>query len=403
MHSKYPLTKRTKLLRDVSTVLLTAQLVVASYAYADDEFTPRLGITTLSDSNLFNAPEDQTDTSVLIVAPGFNYGLNGRKATVALDYELIAGRHGQSEDDDYNDHVLDLLTGLQLNRRNHLAFNAGYTVGHDEREFSDGDFSRSQEPDLYHTTSTGIKYTLGRKKSKGRIELGLEFKSKDYKKDEVAKENRSKDTLLFSPEFFWRATPRSNGFVGIEYEIFDYKNDPKQAANTLDTQDSERIQAYGGYLWDITRKTSGELRLGYTSRNFDDVDRADFSGLSWQGSAYWTYSAGTSFELGSVREDAESEGFDASYIKRIAATAQWKQLWSETLNSQVKISYSSDDYVDGPISREDKTTLLGLEVGYEFNRFSTLALGLTGIDSHSSVDEYSYKRQQAFMSINLTP
>jgi hypothetical protein len=173
------------------------------------------------------------------------------------------------------------------------------------------------------------------------------------------------------------------------YDIVDPTGDRDSKTNTTQV----------GVEWQASAATEGSIKVGYQNKSFDNQDRDDFSGLSWDANVTWkplTYSA-FDFSTGRTSRDPNGVG---DYIRGTSYGVKWHHEWSELFTSSFGFQQVNDDYTG--IDREDKSKVYQFGVNYYVTRWLTLNTGVDVFDVESTDSQYSYDRNVYFIKAEMT-
>jgi len=357
--------------------------------------SPGLALNVQQDDNLFEASDNELDVLLTEVVPSVGMQFKGVLTDLELEYQLFDGSYDDSPLDDYTDHRLQGSLGYQLTRRSRLDLNGHYFREHEQRSATRFDFIPDSEPDEYDESNLQLTYTLGRKKSKGRLEAHVGAFDQEYTNNRTQTLDDDRKSLFYGLTFFLRVNPRSNLFVEYLHSEIDYINDPVAVEGSFDSLDSDRDRIFGGYSWQISGKTQGAIKLGYGQRVFSDSDREDFSGLSWQIKASWQATKRSVLRLETSQEDKESgQGTSGGFIDEQLYGIEWERRWGNKLTSKVFAEYVIEDYIDFIQDRKDRLSLVGFRMDYRLIKWLNLGLSIDYSENDSSIEGFDYTRNR---------
>lgn len=357
---------------------------------------PSLTVRWGYDDNITQAPGTAAQPKVASGTWNFTPGLTGdieyKGDRYSLDYQGNITQYSDSTQDNMANHALFVRGNNTLTTRNAIRWEAGLQDAYDPRGSTEWEQSSgldSSEPSHHRTYRYGGTYSYGAPGAKGRIELEAFQTDKTYLNNRAVTTTADVGSTDLAGRFFWRVMPKTSAVLEVRQTASDYT-----ASNAL--LDSRGTQLMVGVNWSATAATSGSLRVGQTTRNFDDPLRASFRGLGWQASVNWkpwTYSV---FDFSTARDVSDTANDQAavvgSYIVSTSYAVSWHHDWLSYLHSQVKWSYQEMDY-EG-IDRSDQNQSLMLGAYYDFRRWMNLGFEVTQSTRRSSMENMDYDRWQ---------
>lgn len=192
-------------------------------------------------------------------------------------------------------------------------------------------------------------------------------------------------------------TPANNSVGGqVKYSEGDFPNREFVAGSFVDNQYRETETSLV-MRWMVTGKSTLDARLGYTSREHDQVPQRDFDGVTGRLGYDWMPGAKTRLSFAAWREIRSYEDISASYI--LSKGASFGPSWAPTekivLQGRLvheKRLFEGDPGIvlaTGP-QREDTFNGLRLSAGYSPRRNVELAVGLDRGDRNSNVTGRDY-------------
>ncbi len=347
-------------------------------------------------------------SSLLHFAPGvaFESDRNGNQYRVA--YQLESGTYIDSRDDDYLDHNFATNNFIRFNERNGLSFNYAYLLDHEQRGtgvFAGDEFSTVvTEPVEFQINNLSSTYVYGSEGAKGRLEPSLRFTDKRYQNfrdiggadDDLSTRFKDYQELAGGVAFYYQAFGNAGLLFEIDAADKTYRlNDPA----TKRSQDSLSLYYLVGATWNISGKTDGKLRLGLQDKSYDDDQKEDFSGFSWDLELNWTpveYSKLSA--TASQRADDPDQG--SNFVEKTALGIDWKHQWLTSVYTTVDFAYQMDDYSDS--DRSDDLLITKLAVGYQLRDYLDFVASWQHQNNDSTVDSRSYSQNLYSAGLQLT-
>ena len=354
---------------------------------------PVLGFEQRYDDNLFSQDSNTTETWVTEIKPSFEANLETGDALYALGYSLSAAFHENSSDDDYVDNYLYGSADWELNQSHALGVSGSMFKTHEARGtgFSQDNPFVSDSPDRYLENTVALNYALGAESSKGRLNSKLEYYDKRYTNHRDITSSRDRSTFTLEETFLWRVGGKTDALIEFQYDKVDYDNDPANVSGIADTLDNDRIKLLTGVTWQATGKTEGQIKVGYVDKTFDDSDRDDFDGLSWDLSVSWSPKSYSTFTLSSGRRQDESSG-TGDFIDGQDFGLSWDHEWNDRFNTELETNFSVEDYKGDPAGQEDDLFDAGLKANYQMRRWLEIGISYLYEERDSNQEDQDYSR-----------
>jgi hypothetical protein len=352
---------------------------------------PGADISIGYNDNLLYSPSNEISTPVVVIAPYIT--LEGRSGPHRFDirYRGETGLHSNSSNDNYNDNAVQANAKLIFSSRSDLTARLDYRHGHDARGSTDRVLS--QDPDRYRQAGAFALYGYGAQGAKGRIELDGEYFERRYTNNRSITAASDRNDAILGGTFFWRVAPKTRLLFQGRYIDHDY-------VEPGSIQDSSDRYLYLGATWDVTAKTTGFAKYGYSKKVFKSSLLADQSGSSWDLGVRWSPRTYSVFDFITYRRFEESTGVgDAIVQSRLGA--RWTHAWNTRLSHSVAYDLTNNNY-KGNTTRDDDTNALGLRVDYRFRRWLKFGAEYNFTDRDSNDPQYRYRRNVLMFSIGAT-
>jgi hypothetical protein len=356
------------------------------------ELIPTLSVDELHDDNITMANGETPTTKeisswVTVVAPELQLGIKNDKSEYNLGYKLVAGRYASSRDDDYVDHFLNADAAWQLSSRNKIAVRGNYDRAHEDRgSDTSGDIVPNrnlQTPDEYRLSIVGGTYTFGADTTPGRLVLDVEDYNKKYTNHRDTTAERDRNDKKATGTFYWSVSSATKLLLEGEYTDINYDKSRPDDVRRGD-YDGSLARGFVGVEWDISGKTTGTVKVGYQEKEFDSINRKDYSGTSWDAAMTWSPKTYSTFTLSSGNKPQESSGI-GDFIDAENITVGWQHGWSDNINTSVYLMALNEDYVNSFNDRNDDSINAGVSVDYTIKRWVSVSLAYDYSDKDSSV------------------
>ncbi|ABI71235.1 outer membrane beta-barrel protein [Shewanella frigidimarina] len=393
----------------IATVV--AAIVIANPVFAADEkagvirtesgvdFTPGLNSGLKYDDNITsaNAASEKFDSWAITVTPALQAQLIDGQTVFTVDAGLEYGDYFSSSDDNYLDALLKAKAEVDVNQSRRFGFDAAYIVGHEDRGsgiFEGTSGADQNEPNAYDILSVGGYYEYGAKTTPARIRANAEYLTKEYSNFESITQFRNYDDTKVGATFYYDTQASTSILLDFQsvdtvYDLVDPTGDRDNKTNT----------ALLGVEWVATSVTEGSIKVGYQQKSFDNNDRDDFNGLSWDAKVTWkplTYSA-FDFSTGRASRDPNGVG---DFIRGTSYSVKWHHEWSELFTSSLGFKQVNDDYTG--LDREDKSKVYQVGINYYVTRWLTLNTGVDIFEIDSTDSQFTYDRNVYFIKAEMT-
>lgn len=254
------------------------------------------------DENIFRTAEPNP-TNIFSLRPKIEYVNNKAKYNVIASYNGIYNKYNNFENLNFEDHLVRLKTSFGFTKKSGLSINAFYHDFVEAPGTNNSITSILDELNAVNRKTFKASSYYGTTASKGQVTLGFGYHQYRYTNNN--QQFRDFDEIEFAPTFFYRLSSKVRSLFQIRLYDYDYK----QPIRGLDGSNKQTI-FYTGIEWQATAKTSGVIKLGHLTRNFNDPEARDVSGLSFEIEGKWRPNTYTEFTLISERETLESSEID---------------------------------------------------------------------------------------------
>ena len=352
------------------------------------------------DSNIFESAKNQVDSIVSTVSPELSALLPYSNGALQFDAQANQSTYSASSADNFTDRLIYSRGSFDVNSRNHIAFNGEICRCHDARgtvltEGFDPESTTVDTPDAYIDKTAYLNYEFGARSAPGRIRFSADYL--DHRYDNHLDRTRYFDRTEFGygTTFLLQFFPGTAlAFEGRERHI-EYE-DIQPGSSSLDSRESSLLI---GADWEATRATSGSLRIGRDSKNFDAADRGDGTGLVWELGTTWRPRTYSSVVLTVKRAPSESNGF-GDFIDTKAYSVKWSQAWWRRIGTDLTLSYLDQTYHS--FARDEQTKELTFGIRYEMRRWLTLRFDSSWRDRASNLDALQFERSRYWLTAEIS-
>ena len=350
------------------------------------DITPLLTTGLKHDDNVASTSTNEVDSWIMTVQPSIKAVLDDGVSKTELTAAVANGTYFDSSDDNFTDTLLGALFDTQLSEQGKFNAKADLVWGHEDRGtgITEGSGGGQDEPTRLNSQTVSGYYEYGAKAAPARVRVGAKYFNKEYMNQREVTQFRDYDSLLGGLNFYYDSQAGVSAVLETSVEDTSY-----DFVDPTAPRDSKDTNVKAGAEWQISALTSGEAKIGYQKKNFDDSAREDFSGVAWTVNANWSPLSYSVFNVGTGRKAKDPlQGGD--YIKETTYVVGWNHNWSETVQTNLSYNRMEEDYVG--LVRKDENDSYTASVKYAFRRFVDVSLFTTVTDKTSSVAGIEFDR-----------
>ena len=351
---------------------------------------PSLAVSAVRDDNILRVEDAASSDTILVAEPAVDWKSLFGKHSLEIHFDGILARYHANAGENYSDGTLSGQLSLDLSPRVTVDLGGGAQRSHDYPGESGTRPRTTTGPDRWRENTFSGNLTYGRRSNPGQVGITVQSASRTYTNNGQEGRDRNADTV--EARFAWNLTQKTALYLSAEQTAIDYVN---PAPVTLDSTD-RRLSV--GTSWDITGITSGDARIGSTSKNLKDPALKDFQGFYLSAQATWEPVAVDRLRLTALRETRESDQFTASYYLADQLTGIWEHQLTALVAANILIRTERDDYSDGRLD-----TLRKLALGLDFDVTERMTIDATYQMSqrNSNVAGLSYDDRFILLSLAL--
>ena len=392
----------------IKSSIIATGLLVSLFSFAQTpasidvggfDLYPSLNATLGHDDNLLRSDDSEVESWMSVLSPELilvnSYGLN----EFQIGYRLERGDYYSSQADDYTNHLFNASANLEFDVRNRLEVLAIYMDDHDERgtNFTIGRGDSIETPDQFKQSRVEATYSYGAPSATGRLDLMAGYSSVDYDINTDLYRTRDRKTNTLAGTFFYNIMPATDLTLDVIYNDIDYDF----AIDPTAPLDSEEVRTLVGVEWDTTAKTSGYVKIGHRQKEFDDGDRADFSGLDWLIGVTWNPRTYSTLDFTTFTTTNETNG-EGDFIDRQTYQLTWDHKWQDRVSTSFEAIYSEDEYTGANSTRVDDNTTISFFVNYTARRYLMFNAGYTFDQRNSNQNVIDFNRNVVSVGLTVT-
>lgn len=381
--------------------LLAAATMSASAAYAVEPqgielgsgvtLLPSVGLKITDNDNIYLQDSDnEVSSTITRLTPAL--GVKADLGSTIVDAQIKGeiGQYTKDDNDDYTDASYRVGVNSALNGRNSIKASAKLNQGHDARgsgTLEGSDALNTAKPDQYDETTFALSYVYGAESSMLNATVGVEQYGKEYKNNEDVTADREHDKTKVTARLDVKVSSATKAIVELRNTDISYDNDSAISA------DGSVLTGLLGASWDITGKTTGEVKLGMTDRDFDDSAKDADSRFSWEAKVTYSPLSYSVVTLTTAQSASETTSATAgTYIATELTSVNWKHEFSPFVALNVDVSLTNSEYVDAADDREDETVKYGISGVFSPSKNVDVSVGYKTTDRDSTVDGLDYSQ-----------
>ena len=219
----------------------------------------------------------------------------------------------------------------------------------------------------------------------------------DY--DESVNEYRNRMDNSGSVYVFYQFKPKTSAFVQYDYADISYDEDS--------TRDSQQHGYFAGVDWDVTAKTRGRAKIGYTEKRFEESGLDDESGFAMEVQAQHTFTPKRAINVSVSRNYKESANATSYAAMSSGVNAALLQRFTAKWSGTASLSFTRDEYegeytLDGKTDeREDDTFRAGASLIFEPRDWLTFDLGYYFSTRDSNFSVFDFDNNTVYISVEL--
>ncbi|MAK90456.1 MAG: hypothetical protein CMI13_04360 [Oleibacter sp.] len=358
---------------------------------------PTAQLSVENDDNIYKQSSDTTSSTITRFKPAVmlaaDLGATQLQANIAADM----GQYSEDDDDNYSDLRTSVVGQSELNARNEITYGATYNQDHDDRGSGTVEGSAAttvSEPDEYDETTFELAYTYGADTALFNIGVYGQSYNKEYQNNRFITSDRDHDKTMLGARLGVRVSNATRAIAEVRNSDISYDNDSAIAA------DGSVTSYLVGASWDITGKTTGEVKVGLSDRKFDDSDKNSRDTFTWEASVTYSPVSYSVFTLTTMQTANETTGV-GDYIDSDYTALNWKHEFSAFISLVADLSLANDEYVDDPAGRDDTTIGYGVKGVYTFTKNAAVSLGYDGSNRDSDVSDFDYDKNVVSLALNV--
>lgn len=347
--------------------------------------------------NFYNQPSDEASTLGTLVNPEIGFLEESAKLQVM---GKLHGEYGvfdlPGSEDDYLDGGARFRLVSQGTASNQVRIGATFDHGHDAFGVNRTEDASARDEDLdrWNQIDGSVHYKYGSAGARLNVELGLRGLDKHYITNRTATEVLNYTARTGEYTLYYNYSPKTAALVDFSRTNFSFD----RPFGAVDERAGDLYRVRGGVRWQATGKTSGDVRVGWRERTFDNGSD-DIEGADWEATLDWSPVPRTHFAFTTARSEQQSYSDGTRVIDIASYTMNWKYNLTARSRTTVVLERLNVDF-DGA-SRDDNITTGAVGLEHLLRRNLTIVGNLGTISRSSTVYYRDYDRLSAFVGVRL--
>jgi hypothetical protein len=300
---------------------------------------------------------------------------------------LNSRRYNESAADNSDDSRVEIAGDNYFDARARAGWSAGLVNSTDVRGSNNRPLTA--EAARWHSTNLNGRFIYGAPEAPGRVEFDLGNQDKVYDNERAITAVGDVATTSYAGRVFYRLGTRS-------LALAEFRN-AKASYNSSASDSNTERRYYLGLTWEATAATTGIVKIGQMTKDFDLAGRQDFSGASWEANVRWlplTYSA---VDLLASRSTFDATGF-GSYNLVTNTSVTWSHKWNQSLGSRLNLGWMNTEF--GGTTRQDSAFNFGFAVNYELYRWLKIGVDFARTNNTSTTAGYEFNRNMTMLTLD---
>ena len=348
--------------------------------------------------NFYYQPANTEAGYGLLVRPEAVFTRQTRQVDLAL---FGRGEYGMFDAPGSEDDYLDGITGFRLGAtptlRNRFFVDAAYQLGHDPFgiDRTEDAATTGITLDRWTQVTGSAHYRYGAPGARINAEVGLAKVDKEYTTNETATQPLGYGATTVDYALFYNYSPKTAALIDFSRSHVEL-DAPFPSA--IDDRSGQLYRARVGMRWLATAKTSGDVRVGYRRRAFDNAPET-LEALDWSAGVQWSPTPPMTFELDSARSEQQSYRADAQVIDvRSTALTAARSFTSKT-KGRLRLQQTRSTFFGS--GRVDDSQGIAVNVERRANSRLTWVADLAYDTRDSTVDVREYDRWSGFVGVRF--
>lgn len=351
-----------------------------------------------TDKKVCQDPKDSTKTkdgkdNFTVFSPGIQLALPLQDHRFQAEYRGDFGRYREFKTENYSDNTLKGDLALNFPGGLSVRLKDDWTSGHDPRGFA-----QNIQIDFFHRNTAGAELEM-QVGPKLRVAVDYANMILNYA-DDARNGFRDRTDNTVGGTIYYKFLPKTSAL--LEYDFTSVKFDeadpgPVGNANLTNIKlDNKAQRGYLGLTWDITARSQGTVKVGYTRKQFQESGLNEFKGGAVSIALSHDLAQRTSLRFDAVRDVRESNIESQSYYLTTGGRLELVHKIHPKVSFKLNTGFSRDQY-PGTMTigtetekRMDDTWDVGGRFEYRMQPWLNLGLGYDHSQRRSTFSDFGY-------------
>ena len=328
-----------------------------------------------SDSNIFSNNTEQSDT-IWTFGPGARFARQAGLTTlnIGAGYNIIRFSDVTTEDSE------DPFANLNLSYIPSPKTSLGVTVNYQRNTRADETvLARVESDDFSFNSSFSHMYS---------DKLGYRINGSLAQRDQLNANYSSTDVITLGLDSLYEYSPKLFAVGGFTYGTNRSSGTPGNRV----AADGDDFGVSVGFEGEISPKITGQIRMGYNWRSFDDPTIGEDSGYTMDTNINWSAGAGVSVNLFASRGFSITPSDQSLVLRQVGLTVNGEFLTKGSISGS--FSHERSEYSDSGviIARGDNAIVFAGRLGWELSDYASVEAGVNYRSNSSGLELANYQR-----------
>lgn len=362
--------------------------------------SPSIEANVENNDNIYSQSEDEASSTISRLIPAVALEGDFGKFKFNSSYQAEQGIYSKDSNDDYLDQSIKANGQYELTARHQFEMGASFDSAHDNRGSGTAEGADAlliEDPDQYDETTAELNYVFGSASAVVNIDLFADNYQKRYSNnEEFGTEDRDHDKLTYGTRLVAKASPATQLVFEAKQSVITYAEN----TDTAKAREGGLQSLLMGMRWDITGKTSGEVKIGRAVRSFDEDGIDSNSRFKWEANIEWKPLTYSSVNITSSQSNNETNGA-GTYIAGTYTAVSWDHEFTSLFSAGINGSKSDDVYVDDAAGRKDETVSYGLNATYSAMPWMDVTAKYKQSNKNSNIEDLDNDNQIVSLGVTL--
>ena len=345
--------------------------------------------------NVFRIDKRKESDYLFIAEPDLWWKGKFGKHFLAARYQGEYAKFFSLDEQDYNDHAVNLDVGLDFTDKFHVDLGGGYVRSHDRPQAPGTTTDNFRSPTRWNERKVHGTFIYGRHHlGAAEIELSLYGKQRRYANN--SQNVRDRDGFGAKLEYGHPLTQKIRVL-----SVFRYNRSDFQKTQSGVNQDNQGYSFWLGSSWNHTVKTTSRLLLGYVRQISDESSLNNFSGIGVEANIFWQPKQNhlVTFEAFRTPEESSDQGSGFFISNRVGV--KWRHDYEDLIHFHSGVQFRYDDYSSQ--DRTEKYARAKLGVSYSWTKSVELGCEYSFTFRDSSIPDRDYRLNTVNLFIKVSP